>query len=283
MAEHVEYSNLTIESVDSAVHTWLDKTVDAHVEDQNGSRKKVPVLFATGERWAASRTQRGLRDENGVLILPVMSVRRTGVDMTQSMSSLAVEEGNFQIAKKVHRKTNSLQNAASLRSQGLQPIQKPVVYEVTTIPYPSTCVISYELVVHTQYITQMNSIIEKIVAQMDIQNSFVSLLENGTRDPQTNVPFVKRVANKDDPYIVGFFDAGMSSGDNFEEFTDQERIVKYSTNITVPAVLQLDPEGTKPSIQKELTSFALDFGGDESHFVDDPYELELIFQQRQLV
>lgn len=281
MAEHVEYGNVTIETIDTAVHGWLDRTVDSHVEDQNGSRKKVPVLFASGERWAASRTRRAIRDTNGVLILPVLSVRRTGVDINQNMTSLGTEEGNFQVAKRVHKKTNVYKNAALLRTQSLQPMKDATVYEVTTIPFPASCLVTYEMVIHTQYITQMNSIIEKIVSQLDIQNSFVAIMGDGTHQPQANVDFIDRKANSNDPYVVGFFDAGMSSGDNFEEFTDQERIVKYSTSITVPAVLQLNPEGTKPSIQTELTSFDLDFADEQAHFVDDPYELELIFQQRQ--
>ena len=288
MAEHVPYSNITLESIDTAVLSWVDKILDAHVEDQNGSRKKVPVIFATGERWLASRGKKGLRDENGVLILPMISIRRTGIDMNQSLNAgiLGTEEGNFTIARRLSDKTRKHRNAQAIRNaSNLSPIDNAPIYEITTIPFPSTGVISYELTIQTQFVTHMNEIIEKLYHQMDYGSSFVAHIDDNTGKnliPQSGVPFKDRSSKTDPPYIVGFFDSGMSSGDNFEEFTDQERIVKFTTTFTVPATLQLNPEGTKPSVQKELTSFGLRFGEDQARFVDDPYELELIFEQKQL-
>ncbi len=44
--------------VDEAVRNWFDRTVDAHVEDPHGGRKKVPVIFSTGERAITARTRR---------------------------------------------------------------------------------------------------------------------------------------------------------------------------------------------------------------------------------
>ena len=258
-----------------AINAWVDKTVDAHVETATEKRKKVPVIFSSGERFATSKTKKALRDDNGVIILPMMSIRRTGISPNMSMQALGTETPNMQFAKRIDQKSNLLQNL-----EKSLPISKrgraKTVYEVYTMPFPDRSVFNYELIVQTQFTTQMNSIIEKFVHELDIQKSFVAPLENDDRHPQIGVQFEDRIPLKRE-YVVGFFDAELSDGGNLDEFTDQERIVKWTTSITVPATLQLDPEGEKPSIQVERTSFDMRFGTEVVGFVDDPMELELIF------
>jgi hypothetical protein len=277
--KHVPYENITIENVDLAVTDWFDRTVDAHVAFPNADRKKVPVIFASGERWVTSRSRRGIRDKNGILILPIVSVRRTAIEPKADMQALGTETPKIQIARRISAKTNDLRNLSSLRNPALRKDDR-AVYEVTTIPFPDRSIIRYELLVQAQYVTQMNSILEKIFHELDLQKSFVAPLQNDGRHPQIGVEFENRIPLSQH-YVVGFFQSNMSSGDNFEEFTDQERIVKWTTEITVPATLQLDPEGEKPSVQVEETAFDVAFGDENVCFVDDPRELEKIFGPRK--
>ena len=108
--EHIPYRNVTLETIDRAVHDWFDKTVDAHVEFPNGDRKKVTVGFSAGERWITARQKKGIRDANGVLILPIVSIRRSGIEPVPSMSSLGTETATLQISKRITAKTNDLAN-----------------------------------------------------------------------------------------------------------------------------------------------------------------------------
>jgi hypothetical protein len=275
-AEHVSVQNITIESIDEAIHGWFDRTVDARVEFPNGELKKVPVVFSTGERWAVSRQRKGLRDANGVLILPLISVRRTAIEPAQNMQAMGTETPTLQVAKRISPKTNTLQNLDASRSPSQRLSPGPVVYEVTSIPFPDRSIMTFEVVVQTQYILQMNAILEKVFHELDIQKSFVAPLDNHHRHPQIGIPFEERPPMTD-PYVVGFFDTTLSDSGNFEEFTDQERIIKYTTSIRVPTTLQLDPEGEKPSIKVERTAFGLNFGAEAVIFVDDPMELEAVF------
>src|SRR3990167_11059914 len=66
---------LNIFDIDQAMFDLFDKTINAHVE-QNGISKKVPVIFAAGERWALVRNHEALRDKNGTIILPMIAIRR---------------------------------------------------------------------------------------------------------------------------------------------------------------------------------------------------------------
>jgi len=274
--EHSEYQNVTFETIDQAVVSWFDQTVDAHVLQPNGDRKKVVVNFSAGERWITARERRGLRDKNGVLILPLISLRRTGIEPSPTMSALGTETATLQISKRISPKTNDIQNLYKNRDPQFRTPSKPTVYEVTTIPFPDRSIISYEVQIQAQYITQMNTILEKMFHELDLNKSFVAPFENEGRHPPIGVPFEERKL-LDKSYVVGFFDASVTDGGNFEEFTDQERIVRFNTSIRVPAVLQLDPEGEKPSVQVERTAFKLGFAEEKIKFVDDPYELELIF------
>lgn len=278
--EHAPLDPVTIETVDQSVHDWFDKTVSAHVKFPNGERKKVPVTMAAGERAVTSRQRRGIRDKNGVLILPLISIRRTGVDPRPEMQALGTETPTIQLSRRVDGKTNVLQNNVSVRSSALRPAIAAAVYEVLTIPFPDRNVFNYELVIQAQYVTQMNSIIEKIFHELDIQKTFVAPFENDGRHPKIGEQFEKR-ARISRGYVVGFFDESLSDRGNFEEFTDQERIVMYSTQFKVPATLQLDPEGERPSLQREYTAFGLNFGDERVSFVDDPDELEKIFGGRR--
>jgi hypothetical protein len=276
VSEHPPIQVVTFETIDQAVKDWFDKTVDAHVVHPNGERKKVSVSWSAGERWVSSRQRKGIRDANGVLILPVISIRRSGIEPTPTMSALGTETPTLQVARRISKKTNDLMNLWTKRDPGHRTPAKPVVYEVTTIPFPDRNVLTYEIQVQAQYITQMNAIIEKIFHQLDIGKSFVAPFDNDNRQPQTGVDFETR-KKIDRDYVVGFFDSNISDGGNFEEFTDQERIVRFDTTIRVPAVLQLDPEGTKPSIQVVRTAFGLNFGEEQVCFVDDPEDIEKIF------
>lgn len=273
------YENVTIETFDQAIKDWFDLTVDAKVtHPADGSLKKVPVVLSAGERWASSRTKKGLRDANGVLILPIIFLRRTAIAPDPSMKALGAETPTIQVSRKISQKTGQLQQDSSNRAAALKLPSTSAVYEVTTIPFPDRGVISYELVVQSQYTDQMNNIIQKVIHELDLQKSFVAPFYNDHRHPQLGVPFEERGKTPvRGGYAVGYFDTDMSDSGNFEEYTDQERIVKWSTTFRVPYVFQLDPEGEKPAVQVERTVFAIAFKDENTGFFDDPQDLEKIF------
>lgn len=267
----IEYRPVTLEAIDRAITGWLDGTVAVHVEHSMGERKRVPVVFSSGERFARSREKKGIRDKNGVLILPVMSLRRMGVSPEQGMQALGVETQNFQISRRIAPDTSRMKNAEQRRKFWARPAAP--VYEITTIPFPTRVIVNYELNIQTQYVTQMNTVLEKVFSELDIQKSFVAELDNHHRHPALGEE--RELLKKH--YVVGFIENEMSDSGNFEEFTDRERIVSYKIGIQVPATLQLDPEGEKPSVQIEKTSFGLRFMPERVTFVDGKDEIERIF------
>lgn len=74
-----------IEDVDAALFKLFDKEIPFSVSTSDKNReelKRVPVIFAAAEKWALSKKNRGLRDRNGSLILPLITVVRTTIQQT---------------------------------------------------------------------------------------------------------------------------------------------------------------------------------------------------------
>lgn len=279
--EEVKYSDVTIETIDRAIRDWFDKTVDVHVEYPGGELRKVNVQFSQGERWSVGRTKQAFRDENGVLILPIIAIRRIGIDPDPTKMALGVQTENIQVAKRIDPKTNDIQNLENLKPAELAR-KYPAIYDVYTIPFPDRVVANYQVIVQAQYITQMNDILQKMWRMLDVQKSFVAPLVNTGRRPYrvqqygTANPYeVPAIASF--PYVVGFLDSTAGDGGNFEEFTDSERIVKYTTELKVPFALQTSPEGQRSALQVQRTAFKLVLKDESCHFVDDPDDIDRIF------
>ena len=68
-----------IETVDFALYEWVDKTMDIHATTNKGFGK-VPVVWVSGERSFQIKNRKELRDAEGSLIFPVISVERTAIN-----------------------------------------------------------------------------------------------------------------------------------------------------------------------------------------------------------
>lgn len=248
------------------------------------------MIWSAGERWVTGKDVRGVRDKDGRLILPLIAVRRVAVDPVNGMSSLGSNVPRLQISRQIAPKTNLNREQIANRPISSRNLRDSAVYEVTSIPFPFVGVARYELVVQAQYIWQMNQITEKILSQLEFYDvpCFVAQLRQprnvGLKDgvgesevkPSEDSEYGDREP-LDSYYVVGYLDGDVADSGNLEEFTDQERIVKMTMSFRVPVYLQLDPEGKRPAVQKELTASNIRISDEKVCFVDDPAELDVIF------
>lgn len=289
----ITYRSVRIEDIDGAIKDWFDLVVDSHVTDEQKKLRKVKVLWAAGERWVTGKDLRGVRDKDGRLILPLIAVRRTGLDPVNGMSALGANVPRLQLSRRVHEKTNLNRNAISQRPIASRKLTDSDVYEITTVPFPFVGVARYELVIQAQYSWQLNEIIEKLLSQLEFFDvpSFVAPLRPARLPGLKTGDGAAEVQPSDDAeydlrepidkyYVCGYFDGDFTDDGNTEEFTDQERIIKTTLTFRVPAYLQLDPEGKRPAVQRELTAAKISIGDESVCFVDDPLELDIIFGKR---
>lgn len=232
--------SVRIETVDAATVDYFEKKLSPTVTAERGPYK-VPVLFAAGERWKLIRKNK-FRDEHGTLILPIISVRRGDIDRTPGFGGMAQETKYITVSKVIHSKTNTLQGLVDARKKrGLfwEKKKEPII-EYTTIPFPDFCTINYEITFWTQYNTQMNELLEKVFYKYEWMDSFVMPVEYDGKKPRG-----------DSYYFVGFREGAITKESNDDNFTDQERLLRYSYKIKVPAYLILDPDDEALSYGRE--------------------------------
>jgi hypothetical protein len=69
-----------IEDVDMALFHLFDKEIELMIDGQDSATlKKVPVIFAAGEKWALLKNKKPLRDKTNTLILPLVTIMRSGI------------------------------------------------------------------------------------------------------------------------------------------------------------------------------------------------------------
>jgi hypothetical protein len=180
----------TIETIDRALFDYIDDTLDISCTTNKGWNK-VPFYWAGAERAYQIKHDRELRDNNGVLIYPLMIVERTtltkDVGTRDSIFSPIPEskDGRFNsitLGRVIKQdKTANFANADSKRvvlgvgnGQDTYPKQnKKVVYETVTVPIPVYLEATYTLTIKTEYQQQMNEILTPFMTAPGGVNYFV--------------------------------------------------------------------------------------------------------------
>lgn len=228
-----ELKVIDIRTVDESVKNYFEKKLRPTVDTPDGHRP-IPVIFATGERWALSKTQQGIRDSNGTLILPLISIQRINIERNPGVFSMPLDVGTITLGHKVSSKTSVLQNNLNQRRNDgfMVPIKEKVVHEYTTVPFPEFCLMTYEVSVWTQHVGQMNEVLEKIFYMYSYADSFVIPIDY-------DGPSLRGRGNG--RYFTAIREGDFPNESNYEEFTDTERIVRYNYLFKVNAYLILSP------------------------------------------
>lgn len=73
-----------IEDVDVGVFKLFEEELRLACMSDDEKLVKVPVVFATGEKWAMLKRNEPLRDSTNTLILPIIAITRTGIAQTSA-------------------------------------------------------------------------------------------------------------------------------------------------------------------------------------------------------
>ena len=79
----------TLETIDRALYEWVTESMVISATYPDGWRQ-VPVLWAGAERTFQSKNDVKLRDSNGNINLPVMTVERTSVNKEKKGLIIAI-------------------------------------------------------------------------------------------------------------------------------------------------------------------------------------------------
>ena len=249
-----------IEDVDRAFFELFSEKLPLFykVSKDTGEQRRVPVVFASGERFAVLSKSTPLRDKNEALILPMISITRSGLEFETTKGAgtsdrypetiikkkLSPEDAEYQNLINSSNLNNSQFSMGKkqedwLQSSGrlLYPKLNKNIYEVTVIPTPKYFTAKFEVNIWCQYVQQLNTILETILG---------SYIQPGGR--------TMRVETKKGYWFVAYFDQSITQDNNFSDYTESERLVKATMTVEVPAYLILPKAAGLPNGVKKYTS-----------------------------
>ena len=113
--------SIGIEDIDRTLFNMFNEVLKIETTSK-GVTKQVPVIFATGERFALTRRKNPIRDRNNANILPLISIVRQNLDIgpTQAGKKTAIAlraQPNYTIKRRLSEKDRDFQNL--LNKEGL--------------------------------------------------------------------------------------------------------------------------------------------------------------------
>jgi len=223
----------TIETVDGAMFDWLDG-LDMHATTNKGW-KGVPSIWVSAERAYQIKNNQELRDENGILKLPLVTLSRASIDKDPTFKGVAwahippyndYKGGAITVARVVNQdKTSNFKNAFSHRkfpSDGHGQLNFPsktnlTVYNTYTMPIPTYISVMYSVGIRAEYQQQINEILTPFI----------------TKTGQINNFFINKEGHK----FEGFIQQGFAQGNNAVNLGEGERMYDTTVNIRILAYL----------------------------------------------
>jgi hypothetical protein len=256
----------TIETIDTALFDYFDEKLGIFTTTNKGWNK-VPVIWVSAERAFQIKNSRKLRDKRGLFKLPAITIERKGITKDVSKKGAVYANvpahqdkagGTVTVARRIKQdKTANFarSDAYRLHSQLNYPRKNSkVVYQTVTVPLPVYVELSYEIMVRTEYLQQMNEIMTPIITKA------------GSRNPGVNYV----VLEKDNHEYETFFEADYGMDSNVAKLEQEER--KYETKITANVVGYLMGAGKndpQPKIVYRENSVEVKFPRERSITEDD--------------
>lgn len=210
--------HLNYKDIDQAFYDWWDKKLDIRLPSKDGRNFKVPVLFIAQERWHLSRED-GLRDENGTLILPIITIIRKELNSPSTGPTARIfadTKEQFAFHRQINDKTSLIANLNAARPTNLDP--NSPIYEIYTAPPPKHNEMVFEVKIWTAEMNEMNIILEKYNLELDY-NSIKSF----------------QFFTLDKFYFTAFQEESPENESNLEDYSKKERQIRYHLSFRVPA------------------------------------------------
>lgn len=296
-----------LEDVDVALFKLFDKEISLQVstDDKNRSTiKKVPVLFASGEKWVMLKKGRGVRDRNGTLILPLVTIDRTTIQQTSNddITGRGVNQqtGETIVKRRLDKSDRGYQslinrlllkhqlNLAITPSLGPDDTQLSTTRSIGDLSDDPTIEDGGFLMAE-----KSNNIYETLTLPTP---QFYTAVYEVTFWTQYTVQMIQMIeqlmssflpqgqqwrldTDKGYWFLAGVDENIYNAENNFDDMSTEERIIKYKFTVKVPAyILASNVPGARVPIKRYVSapiiSFDLGVGAGElsdSATVDDPF------------
>ena len=246
-----------LEDLDKAVFDLFDRQIPLFY-DKEGEQNKVPVIFATGERFAILRRKEPLQDKSGALILPLISITRSSLENTPQKGVSNNQMFPHVIKKRLSKKDleyrqnknhEGLDNTLNLNEKTgekdflLNPRFKKNIVETIEMPPVKYFGASYEITIWSSFTQQINSFLESIMSAYTI-----------------NPGQQFKIESPKGYWFPAFLDSSFNMDTSYSEFTDSERYIKYSFTIQSTGYIILpNIKGGKTALRSFLSAPEVSF------------------------
>ena len=148
--------NIGLEDHDDAILYYLENVIRPTVT-QNDRQIEVPIIYGSPERWKSIQADGFYRDKNGKTMVPLIMFKRESFEKNRALGNKLDGNvvNNVQYFETQYSQRNVYDNFAVLRNQ--KP-QKEYILGVI----PDYITLTYKLSIYTDYVQQMNKIIEAL-------------------------------------------------------------------------------------------------------------------------
>jgi len=155
--DNVKNVSVGIYDVDSAFKNFLEKDVRPTVED-DGRYFPVPVMYASPEKWASAQRDGFMKDDNGMILTPVIVFKRDNLSINTELSKLKVaqNEDAHQFFERKYTNVNKYDQFSILTGENPKR-------EFMSVERPDYVDLQYEVIVWCDYMEQVNKVVEQIV------------------------------------------------------------------------------------------------------------------------
>jgi len=155
--EDMKTPSVTLMDMDSAIMFYFENVIKPSVKD-NGENVKVPTMYASPERWKAIKRDGFMRDKKRQVITPVIAYRRTSIERDEMIPQDKLDANNPHLFYTFEKKFSSENRYDNMSTQiGLLPQR-----EYYNVALPDYVTLTYDFIIWTSYIEQMNKIVERI-------------------------------------------------------------------------------------------------------------------------
>jgi hypothetical protein len=175
----------TLENIDRALFEYIDDEFDISC-DTNKGFKKAPVVWLSAERAFQIKNNKELRDDKGILILPIITVERTslsnnlsnkGIFQAHVPPGLDEKGGSITIGRIINQdKTSNFASADAYKWRKQVNFPKKnekIVYQNISIPLPVHVEMVYRITLRCEYQQQMNQMITPFITRTGAVNNFL--------------------------------------------------------------------------------------------------------------
>ena len=155
--DNVKNVSVGIYDVDSAFKNFLEKDVKPTGED-DGRFYPVPVMYASPEKWSSAQRDGFMKDENGMILTPVIVFKRDNLSINTELSKLKVaqNEDAHQFFERKYTNVNKYDQFSILTGENPKR-------EFMSVERPDYVDLQYEVIVWCDYMEQVNKVVEQIV------------------------------------------------------------------------------------------------------------------------